>query len=1617
MRHRQSNSRAVRALSRKLAIGSGILGLGLVVFAAGCSSDTDESAKAKQQHAITVPTTAYEFEIVVPQGATRALLSASNRLTLNGQGTVGLAGTIANVAGFGTSGQLNIQASSNIYANVYSGASIQLNSQSVIHGNAQSAGQINVQQPIQILGTTTENTPPPSSTITWSVDWPDQAGAPIERNAAGGALPPPGDPGEELAPGNYGRFSVQARNRITLRSGTYFFTDFNLDADAEIRIDSSNGPVQIYTRNSARVVGLILPAQNSAGEPIVEAGRVLLGYRGQGQVELTGGFIGTVVAPNAEVRLNAPRNNGQHKGSFYGRDVTNDSNTNLPTIPLDIDLIDLLDDPTGGGGTGGSGNAGPCPDADQDEVCNVDDECTLDPEKSERGACDCHVADVDADNDQVPSCVDDDDTNPDIQVEGGCSDKPDGAFCRNTRCSSVEATCQGEICGAACPPDVPGNETCFSLDYAGKAGDSSYWFCPVNVDWATAQAACTAEEGRTLAVSNDALEHYWLRSVADFDAWTGLNRISGDWYAAYRDDLDAERIWVGDTSGYAYQGAFENWAEGHPATGARAFLSDAGEWISASSSTTRGFICEQGLQNPDSDGPPPPKDIPGGIAACVDSPFEDGEWPDGDVPDAERDAFRAAAEECAQCVEEPCDGSGPGHNLCEGVLSVPTGNDCTDNDPPERTLNCDFDPTWNPGPIENLTQCDPGENGTDNSACIGGDICGRLEYTPVAGEPPRNIFVCGPPGLYCAYTYDQVPEHDLCDETVICNPELETATVTYDDLLNGGGSNLTGAPVEPEDLFEPTEPFDETILVPGIKPPTCGTELDGDAPCALGTSHPWCDPNADPADENLLEPTSEDDPVNPLSDRQGETPRGQKVEFDFDPNMTLMYDVSPGLYGDAGVDIEASISLGASVRINDFMGYTSPTLDIIDAYAGGSVQRCSAGVDARLVLLGHDFLPDLLSDSQQSTLDSLGAVDFGEECTTLQENYLDTLGKAKKAYRDAQEIARQYRAAIDAGMEFPADFCAQLIQAKTPEGFEEINCATATPNQVVNAFIDYSEYVLLNELSALTPYLEADEPLLTDSFRFPSAGNKESQTIASVNFAIGPVPMNLSIDLFFEYGLGGSAGYNFDPNNAMQALKDTSRHTIAAAYADVGPYAEAGIDLFLGVGFSFGPLEAKLGISGEVSVGRVDVPGRARAYIAVQAVDDERELDGESAALVATGGDAGVIFPENGKSAFKFYSGFDLSVGVEVSNILRGELYAKLRIKFFFFSKSWKKQIVAFGGLPTARFELIPPIDRRGELGTVRMPFTFPRLARFPNPPPAPPVDDGMGGAPSEPEVFEFDMGRAETFFYKELCEDPVIQACPDIFAENGLLFPRMENTNVVAYGSTGMDLHDRVALHWGTGPASAAVKSGHAVLRNDVSLENLWGSDTHDVWHRVSYEGIFTNLIPVVNVPEIILQEPAYPPNYSQSGTVHVVSGETKQLAAGSRYDTLIVDNGGVLVLNGEALAADTPQQFFFNNLQVEPGGVVRINHAEGAVVVVIHNSFTWKGRLENGTGEPNAHVFGVFGSGVTYMQSIYGFKGTVVTPNGKLELNSRAYEGAYYGKFLEVHQDAVLSYDPCDI
>lgn len=98
-----------------------------------------------------------------------------------------------------------------------------------------------------------------------------------------------------------------------MRSGVYVFDNVQVESNGELFIDSTDGPVQIYIQQGFTFRGLVRSATLRDPE-------LFFGYMGTQTVYVEASYMGIVVAPNAQIRLQAARPEG-HTGAFYGSEV------------------------------------------------------------------------------------------------------------------------------------------------------------------------------------------------------------------------------------------------------------------------------------------------------------------------------------------------------------------------------------------------------------------------------------------------------------------------------------------------------------------------------------------------------------------------------------------------------------------------------------------------------------------------------------------------------------------------------------------------------------------------------------------------------------------------------------------------------------------------------------------------------------------------------------------------------------------------------------------------------------------------------------------------------------------------------------------------------------------------------------------------------------------------------------------------------------------------------------------------------------------------------------------------------------------------------------------------
>jgi len=112
-----------------------------------------------------------------------------------------------------------------------------------------------------------------------------------------------------LPPGRYGTLTVGPRAVVTVSAGNYFVERFVLAPQAQLRLDTSSGTVNMYTSTFV----------SWKGDLQGDATRFVFGFLGQGSLIFESAFRGTALAPFATMELRP--SSDEYEGTFYAKQV------------------------------------------------------------------------------------------------------------------------------------------------------------------------------------------------------------------------------------------------------------------------------------------------------------------------------------------------------------------------------------------------------------------------------------------------------------------------------------------------------------------------------------------------------------------------------------------------------------------------------------------------------------------------------------------------------------------------------------------------------------------------------------------------------------------------------------------------------------------------------------------------------------------------------------------------------------------------------------------------------------------------------------------------------------------------------------------------------------------------------------------------------------------------------------------------------------------------------------------------------------------------------------------------------------------------------------------------
>ncbi len=1328
------------------------------------------------------------------------VLLASTSVTLGSAANV-VSGTIAGMSGIQS---INI-GSAGLVNETWSRGQALLGSSAKVRGTLHASDTL---LGPDATATTFDRTPrfDPVSTLSWSVVFPDGTGNDVN-------VPPGGT--QTLAPGRYQNVTVNDRANLRLASGTYFLTGLNLATNqSTVTLDQANGPIIIYVSTTLSVRGKFSPP---AGAPAF----LLVGYFGTSQISLgdTGvPFSGALIAPFANVQFQAITG-AIHTGFFAAPMLTLAAGAQVQyQRPL---AVITAANPGGIACSQLMGDAGippqdlaqfctkgPCvDDTDFDGIPDCADGCPYDQSKKAAGICGCNIPDRDTDGDGVPDCKDLCPADPNNITPGqcGCVGQPDlvpaGVSCTDTACPQSGATCNGGgQCGnrSTCRPCTGGRLVMLNA--------TSYWFCgnpfPPQIgsdggvtnpgsgspaSQSTAQQACSAK-GLTLTRIDTPDENRFIAQFLTIPLWLGANDIttSDQWRWSKPNSVNGDLFWVGGPSGSRQNNRYVNWSKTAPGPARCASMRPGdGLWFDTPCTELLGYVCSFDAPPPSAApdsgtfGAGPSQPVPMPTDPCVDEFALDG----GGLPDsllelaneldaAAHDVFIGAA------ANPPPDGStcpseGLGATASNAIgLGRDSGAGCAIIDIRD-IVTPDGNPDGGPGRVDCLfdNECkqafgaeflcrqlkdepscsppDAGATSLDAGACRGHSSCVRLQC-PLDPAPCKEIRVCQP-----GSDFDAGPDPAT---------NLDAGSLDPRSMFNGGVVDAT--------------PVGEYI----------------DPPDGSGANHTWCHMVPQHETANADKP--------PLA-TNGSTGQGSPIHFTFDPNLVFDVKANPLALGESNLGVHAAATLKTSVELRDFLGQNY-SADVVELGAGVRAQRCSIdNAETQFVVLGVDVIP-LLGIGVPHFDSAERFPDQTKSCNDAIENFTLWANRAKKAFRDAQQLLTQYKAAKTAGKELANTLCQAFVASvdanDVPFFPGGLVCPVDEPVEVtINRFLQYFQAPGIGQISQLRAaaanLVTKSQALVTNALnplkqgiKFKDRPRNESQTILNVPFAIGPVPMVLQVDVFAAYGITGTYTLDLDfPLAQMAGLDDTrtvesddktaSPFKLVRMEAAVLPYARAGLSAFVGAGTDLGVFSASVGIEGAVNLATVQAPIYAGAGLDLLMTFDRRSIPGEIAGVSVPGAILGSTFQFGVPKSFNFLVWFDYGAALDLQNVLSGEINGKLRIKFLFFSKTWRKRIVKFNGWhkhfnlisggfgagsstnqpPNPGTKNLPPLqgsttvvttESQGpSLGFAEMQLPLTVLQPL-DIPPAPAEDAG----PPDVQTVPFDASAVQSFFYDNQC-------------------------------------------------------------------------------------------------------------------------------------------------------------------------------------------------------------------------------------------------------------------------
>ncbi len=271
---------------------------------------------------------------------------------------------------------------------------------------------------------------------------------------------------------------------------------------------------------------------------------------------------------------------------------------------------------------------------------------------------------------------------------------------------------------------------------------------------------------------------------------------------------------------------------------------------------------------------------------------------------------------------------------------------------------------------------------------------------------------------------------------------------------------------------------------------------------------------------------------------------------------------------------------------------------------------------------------------------------------------------------------------------------------------------------------------------------------------------------------------------------------------------------------------------------------------------------------------------------------------------------------------------------------------------------------------------------------------------------------------------------CVEVLESRSLILLSGDFKKYPIFGVNAVKINDRVicndvnnilmpiACSNGTITVGRSGKCGNLICRGDVWLRDfsIINGDIRTSGN-ITYQNNITvtgNSFANINIPSSEL--PLVLPNmndlvYSTSemtNDIYVEPGNVCELVPGKYYNYNIKSNSKLKLTSGI---------YFFNKLDMDIGSSLELDEETGPIEIYIVSSFNMRGNIVHSLSDidgPRNFLVGYCGTNTIFLD--YGFSGTFVSPNARLVMGQavKKYEGCFYAKSVEVHQDATIKHIP---